>query len=424
MINVQGLTQAKAIELENLTNHNDITLLTETQQKFVKVRYGKDTNTVEQMRDMKEKKGGGLTILTKNKNIKMKKIDTKQKDILIVEVEYGTDNFTLVLVYLSVSDHILNDKIIKEIKEKITKNNYGKYIILGDLNGHIGLVGTQKLNTNGKKILKLVEDLELNILNLDPRCEGEATWGRGEQSSTIDFILTNNNMTDKFERMHIDEKQEIYDLSDHNLITAHFKTSKYQKKNEEIKLETFEYYKMDEERTEKYLQHLEEKIKNEEEKPNIHKLENMIIESANETLKKTIHTRTRQSKENKNEEKQIFINNNILEEIEKRKYINRRKRNAKTKQESEYYKERYERKKEQIKALIKETLTKKDKKDTQEIKNDKSNKKIWHKIDKLRGKTKTKDTETKIYEKIAINNEIKHTKEQTQDKKEKETNRR
>lgn len=111
-----------------------------------------------------------------------------------------------------------------------------------------------------------------------------------------------------------------------------------------------------------------------------------------------------------------------MEEIEKRKYINRRKRNAKTKQESEYYKERYERKKEQIKALIKETLTKKDKKDTQEIKNDKSNKKIWHKIDKLRGKTKTKDTETKIYEKIAINNEIKHTKEQTQDKKEKETN--
>ena len=51
------------------------------------------------MRDMQEKKGGGLTILTKNKDIKMmKKIDTKQKDILIVEVDYGTDNLTLVLV--------------------------------------------------------------------------------------------------------------------------------------------------------------------------------------------------------------------------------------------------------------------------------------------------------------------------------------
>ena len=46
--------------------------------------------------------------------------------------------------------------------------------------------------------------------------------------------------------MSIDENQEIYDLSDHNLIIAHFRTSKYQKKEEEIKLETFECYKMDE----------------------------------------------------------------------------------------------------------------------------------------------------------------------------------
>ena len=109
----------------------------------------------------------------------MKKIDTKQKDILIVETNYKMDNFTIILIYLSVGDHTLNDKIIREIKEKIHKNKYERYIILGDMNGHIGLVGKQKINNNGRKILKLTEELDLNILNLDPRCEGEATWGRG-----------------------------------------------------------------------------------------------------------------------------------------------------------------------------------------------------------------------------------------------------
>ena len=101
LINVQGLTQAKAIELESLTNGNYITLLTETQQKFSKVRYNENTINVEQMRGVKDKKGGGLAILTKNKNIKMKKIDTKQKDILLVEINYGMDNFTIILFCLS-----------------------------------------------------------------------------------------------------------------------------------------------------------------------------------------------------------------------------------------------------------------------------------------------------------------------------------
>ena len=56
------------------------------------------------------------------------------------------------------------------------------------------------------------------------------------------------------------------------------------------------------------------------------KLEIMIIDNANETIRKTIYTKTRQSKDRKNNEKQLLINNNILEEIEKRKCINRRKR--------------------------------------------------------------------------------------------------
>ena len=119
---------------------------------------------------------------------------------------------------------------------------------------------SKKTNTNGKKILKLTEELDLNILNLDPRCEGEATWGRGEQSSTIDFLLANKNMTEKFEKMTIDEDQKTFDLSDHNLITAHFRTEQHRWNKEETKQESYECYKTDKESMNKYTANLEQKI--------------------------------------------------------------------------------------------------------------------------------------------------------------------
>ena len=90
----------KAIELESLFGNNDILCLTETQQKLEKINFSKIVKYVTSMRDVKEKKGGGLMILYKNGNILMKKIETIHKDILIIQCQiYGLE-LRMILIYM------------------------------------------------------------------------------------------------------------------------------------------------------------------------------------------------------------------------------------------------------------------------------------------------------------------------------------
>ena len=93
---------------------------------------------------------------------------------------------------------------------------------MGDFNGHIGLIGNRRLDRNGKFVKKLMDEKNLTLLNLEEKCVGTVTWEKNESRSTIDFILVNNEGNKDFLQMNIDEKKEIYDLSDHNLIQASF----------------------------------------------------------------------------------------------------------------------------------------------------------------------------------------------------------
>ena len=68
LINVQGLTQTKVIELEDMLRQNEITCLTETQQKIEKNRFKNSAGSMT-MRRKKEKKGGGLMIMYKKKHV-------------------------------------------------------------------------------------------------------------------------------------------------------------------------------------------------------------------------------------------------------------------------------------------------------------------------------------------------------------------
>ena len=65
MLNIQGLTKVKAVELEHLFENNDILCLTETEQKIEKISFIKSIKYITSMRDVKEKKVGGLKILYK-----------------------------------------------------------------------------------------------------------------------------------------------------------------------------------------------------------------------------------------------------------------------------------------------------------------------------------------------------------------------
>ena len=56
LLNIQGLTKVKAVELEHLFENNDILCLTETQQKIEKISFNKSIKYITSMRDVKEKK--------------------------------------------------------------------------------------------------------------------------------------------------------------------------------------------------------------------------------------------------------------------------------------------------------------------------------------------------------------------------------
>ena len=60
LLNIQGLTQPKVIEIEGELKSNDIYCLTETQMKRKQVKTSDSTRELHKMRSLTDKKGGGL----------------------------------------------------------------------------------------------------------------------------------------------------------------------------------------------------------------------------------------------------------------------------------------------------------------------------------------------------------------------------
>ena len=127
MVNIQGISKRKVLELENLLQRNcDLICLTETQLKFDKINLSKGIDKVEEMRTKDDKKGGGLLIIYKvSENLNIKKVNTACADILYAVVTIVDKVLHLVLVYFSVmktsKDKERNLVIKKEIEKKYLK---------------------------------------------------------------------------------------------------------------------------------------------------------------------------------------------------------------------------------------------------------------------------------------------------------------
>ena len=104
LLNVQGLTRAKQVEIEELIKEKgSIICLTETQQKYDKITWTDSFGKVEKMRDVSDKKGGGLLILFKlNDWFKLEQIETKNADVLYATIKASGSVLHIILVYLSI----------------------------------------------------------------------------------------------------------------------------------------------------------------------------------------------------------------------------------------------------------------------------------------------------------------------------------
>lgn len=132
---VQGLTQTKIIEIKKLINDNIVLCLTETQEKIRKVKMKEDIEVVDNMREIQDRKGGGIMYLHKKiKKIKMIKQESKMKDYLFIKVFMFGLHISLVVVYFFTNDKHRNKDLRKGVEEITRENIDGNLMILGDFN--------------------------------------------------------------------------------------------------------------------------------------------------------------------------------------------------------------------------------------------------------------------------------------------------
>ncbi|KAK3867211.1 hypothetical protein Pcinc_004102 [Petrolisthes cinctipes] len=94
-----------------------------------------------------------------------------------------------------------------------------------------------------------------------------------------------------------------------------------------------------------------------------------------------------------------WINDEIRKKISQRRNMNKRKRNAETPEVKEEMQRLYKEKKNEVQTLIKEEIYKHERKITDEIKNSsEKGKRIWEHINKLKGKTQTKEEDHTLYD--------------------------
>ena len=408
LVNIQGLTQEKYTNLEEAylekgCGHN-IVCLTETQKTVDNIRMGSNIVSHNAMRDIKsdEKKGGGLMLIhRKNHKINFEKVENKNKNLLEMEGKCYDLKVRIVLAYFdsdkSKEGGQKRNKAIKSEIDKAMEKSKEKdeaFLVLGDFNGHIGILGHQKENQHGKLVLNWIEEDGLTLLNLDDKCEGVYTWSRGNQKSVIDYALVNRKMYNHFVEMKIDENKEEFRESDHHLISIKFRFQKTgeKRKNKWIKRE---YYTTDKKALKVYRERVEEYWRNNNIET-INAMDKSIMKIAKETLLRVY--RRKQSDDEEMKEEKPWMNDNIRNEMKKKRAINRKKRNTTDEKEKTELEIQYQRQREIVKKLIREGIENYEIKITKEIKEDRnSGRKLWQNINKLIGKGKKEKEELKVY---------------------------
>ena len=281
-----------------------------------------------------------------------------------------------------------NEAIKNEI-EKLIENNDDRLLILGDFNAHVGHLGPQEEDENGRRINSLIENNGLTLLNSDMKCKGEITWQGNHQVSAIDFVIVDNKAYENFAEMNIDENKEIYDLSDHNLIECKFEnfysSQKVNRTTKEI------VWNLKEDKLKQYLEDMEKRCY-EENITNIEEYNSHIKAAGEKYLKKIRIKKTDTSGKVMNKP---WMNDNILKEIKERKSRNRKIRNNVEESNKEQLENEYKEQKDKVSKMVREAITLYEKRNSEEIANNRN--KVWENIKKLRGDG-DRDEELIIYD--------------------------
>lgn len=230
-INMQGGERiGKWIEITNsmIEENLDIYLVTEThlrEQDLPPLEKG--FGWIGQNRKGREKKGGGVGVLYREKTGLQVVNITRCEEHIWCTIKAEESNLHIAVIYMATRKEDTNwNQGLWRCLEKdmlgIRKMNES-IAILGDFNGHLlELDGFE--DENGRNMVEFAERHNLQILNLYGKCEGKVTWHGRQQISTIDYVLSNDVFENKVSKMTIDEEGDASLGSDHNRIIIEMKT--------------------------------------------------------------------------------------------------------------------------------------------------------------------------------------------------------
>ena len=203
------------------THMRGMTELSDREQKYKFVGKGR----CEQSR-----KGGGVGVMIQTDaqmEIEVLNVGncSMSEDILAVRLERRSDNgnkcesMHICVCYMTVEGPNARDE--NRRKYEILKNFVNEYgneeiIIMGDMNGHIGVLG-ERMNGNRELLREFCDETQFEILN-ETVAEGRVTWQRREVQSAIDYVLTNARARERVCNMCIDEEGGFNIDTDHNLL--------------------------------------------------------------------------------------------------------------------------------------------------------------------------------------------------------------
>ena len=182
-------------------------------------------------RSKQQKRGGGVAVLVrKDSMLVCEMMDVgdcdMSEDILAVRLENVgrvKESIYVCVCYMTREGpgaRLENVRKYEIVKRFVNDHVNERILIVGDMNGHIGLLG-EGMNDNGRLLREVCKEMNLEILN-ETIAEGKITWRSRGQKSAIDYALLNGKAREKVVSMWIDEWKEFSVNSDHNFLLVKY----------------------------------------------------------------------------------------------------------------------------------------------------------------------------------------------------------
>ncbi|XP_018497315.1 uncharacterized protein LOC108865118, partial [Galendromus occidentalis] len=141
------------------------------------------------------------------------------RDFIATKVEIQSSIWLFCSIYVAHERGRQNGQLFENITNVLSHEHDGKthVVIGGDMNAHITQFSEQE-DARGWLVKNFASQNGLIIVNTSDKCEGKFT----RKGAVLDYVLCNTSAYRKLQQMVIDEKRQITQISDHNLITAIF----------------------------------------------------------------------------------------------------------------------------------------------------------------------------------------------------------